>query len=203
MARGVGGKLFLLVLLIVAGGGLWFFRGLIPGPWQPAPVVTRVSEAGAVAADAKLKRLREHGDTVRLSGVEFTSYVRYRMAQRFAQDLQTPIITFQGEHIRVDGRVPKDKLPLKKFGAAAEYLPDTSDVMVNGAMRMVAPGRAALRVQSASFARVPVPRDRYLPLLKGLRLPTDTALAEDEVGVQLPPGVGSARVENGELVLAK
>ena len=45
MARGVGGKLALLVLLVVVGGGLWFFRGMIPGPWQPDPVViTEVSE---------------------------------------------------------------------------------------------------------------------------------------------------------------
>lgn len=203
MARGVGGKVLLLVLLALVAAGLWTFRGFIPGPWQRSPVVTEVSEAGAVSADEKLKRLREDGDTVRLSGIEFTSYVRYRMAQRFAQDLETPIISFQGEKIRVDGRVPKDKLPLEKFGAAAGYLPDTAEVAVDGTMRMVAPGRAALRVADASFSKLPVPRDRYLPLLRNLRLPTDTQLAEDEVGVQLPPGVGSARVENGELVLAK
>ncbi|MBB4634388.1 hypothetical protein [Longimicrobium terrae] len=203
MARGAGGKVLLLVLLALVAAGLWTFRGLIPGPWQRSRVVTEVSEAGAVSADEKLKRLREDGDTVRLSGIEFTSYVRYRMAQRFAQDLETPIISFEGEKIRVDGRVPKDKLPLEKFGAAAQFVPDTADVMVDGTMRMVAEGRAALRVQDARFAKVAVPRDRYLPLLKNLRLPTDTQLAEDEVGVQLPPGVGSARVENGELVLAK
>ncbi|HEX8392558.1 MAG TPA: hypothetical protein VF665_09410 [Longimicrobium sp.] len=204
MARGAAKRVLLLVglvLLVAVGAGLYTVRGFIPGPWQRAPVVTEVSEAGAVSADEKLKRLRENGETVRLSGVEFTSYVRYRMAQRFAQDLETPIISFTGGKIRVDGRVPKDKLPLEKLGAAAQFVPDTAEVMVDGTMRMVAPGRAAVRVQDARFAKFAVPRDRYLPLLKGLRLPTDTQLSEDEVGVQLPPGVGSARVENGELVL--
>ena len=205
MARGVAGKLVLLVLLAVVAGGAWFFRGLIPGPWQRSPVVTEVSEEGAVAAEAKLERLREEGDTVRLSGVEFTSYMRYRMAARFTRDVELPTVTFAGDQVKVAGRLPKDRIPpaqLSQLGAAADFVPDTADVGVDGTLRMLAPGRAALKVQSASFARIPIPRERFLPVLDRIGGMDEPGLERDEVAFQLPPGVGAARVENGELVLA-
>lgn len=204
--RGVIGKLILLVLLAVMAGGAWMFRGLIPGPWQRETVVTEVSEAGAQAAEAKLQRLRENGETVRLSGAEFTSYIRFRMADRFATgDVELPVITFEGETVKVAGRLPKDRIPesqLRQLGAGADFIPDTADVGVDGSLRMLAPGRGALKVQSASFARIPIPRDRYLPILDRVRGMDEPGLAQDEVAFQLPPGVGAARVENGMLVLA-
>ncbi|HYW11377.1 MAG TPA: hypothetical protein VE871_05450 [Longimicrobium sp.] len=206
MARGVGGKLVLLVVLLVIGGGLWFFRSLIPGPWQrPDPVITEVSEAGAVAADAKLKRLREDGETVRMNGAEFTSYMRYRMAPRFSADIELPTVAFTGDQVQVAGRLPKDRIPpaqLRQLGSAASFIPDTATVVVGGGLRMLAPGRAALKVTSVSAERFPIPRDRYLPVLDRVGGMDEPGLERDEVAFQLPPGVGSARVENGELVLA-
>jgi len=204
--RGVVGKLILLILLAALAAGAWMFRGLIPGPWQRETVITEVSEEGAVAADAKLKRLQENGDTVRLSGAEFTSYVRYRMANRFATgDLELPTVSFEGETVKVAGRLPKDRIPpaqLRQLGAGADFIPDTADVGVDGSLRMLAPGRGALKVQAASFARFPIPRERYLPILDRVGGMDEPGLERDEVAFQLPPGVGAARVENGMLVLA-
>ncbi|HZG43487.1 MAG TPA: hypothetical protein VEY93_11025 [Longimicrobium sp.] len=201
--RGVVGKLFLLVFLALLAGGLWFFRGLIPGPWNRPPVPMAVSEEAAVAAEEKLKRLRQEGDTVHLSGVEFTSYLRFRMAGRFAPDIELPAVTFNADQVNVAGRYPTDRIPTKELGRAAEFLPDTADVAVNGTMRTLAPGRAALKVSSASFARIPIPRERLNALVGRVRGRSEPGLADDEVAFQLPPGVGSARVENGQLVLAR
>lgn len=204
--RGVVGKLILLILLAVLAGGAWVFRGLIPGPWQRETVITEVSEEGAVAAEAKLDRLREDGDTVRLSGAEFTSYIRFRMADRFATgDIELPVVNFEGETVKVAGRLPKDRIPeaqLRQLGPGADFIPDTAEVGVDGNLRMLAPGRGALKVQSASFARFPIPRDRFVPILARVRGMDEPGLADDEVAFQLPPGVGAARVENGMLVLA-
>jgi hypothetical protein len=201
MARGAGRTLVLLGVLLVVAGGLWFFRGLIPGPWNRPVVHTEVSEEAAASADEKLARMRDDGDTVRLSGVEFTSYVRYRMAERFSLDLETPVVTFEGETIRVDGRVPKERIPVGQLPRAARsFVPDTADVAVSGSLRTVAPGRAALRVESASFARIPVPREQYLTLLDRVA-PAEPGVADDELAFQLPSGVGAAHVENGALVL--
>jgi hypothetical protein len=201
MARGAGRTLALLGLLAVVAGGLWFFRGLIPGPWNRPVVHTEISEEAAASADAKLARLRQDGDTVRLSGVEFSSYVRYRMADRFALDLETPVVRFEGETVRLDGRVPKERIPTRQLGPAARFVPDTADVAVSGTLRTVAPGRAALRVESASFARVPIPREQYLALLDRVT-PDEPGIGDDELAFQLPSGVGSARVAEGMLILA-
>lgn len=206
MKRGVVGKLAMLLVLLVMAGGLWAFRGLIPGPWQRDPVITEVSEAGAIAAEAKLDRLRADGDTVRLSGIEFTSYLRYRMAPRFAMDVEVPTIAFDGDRVNVAGRLPKDRIPasqLQQLGRAADFIPDTATVEVGGGLRMLAPGRAALKVGSVAFERLPIPRDRYLDLLDRVGGMNEPGLERDEVAFQLPAGVGYARVEGGELVLAR
>ena len=181
MARGVAGKLALLVLLVVVASGAWMFRGLIPGPWQRDPVISEVSEEGAIAAEAKLERLRNEGDTVRMSGIEFTSYMRYRMAQRFAADIEMPTVAFAGDQVRVAGRLPKDRIPESQ-------------------LRQL--GRAALKVTSVAVERLPIPRDRYLSVLDRVGGMDEPGLERDEVAFQLPPGVGAAHVENGELVLA-
>jgi hypothetical protein len=203
--RGAAGKLVLLLLVVALAGCAWVLRGFIPGPWQHPPVVTEVSEAGAIAADAKLARLRENRETVRMSGVEFTSYIRYRMAQRFAADVEFPTVSFAGDKVKVNGRLPRDRIPaaqLRQLGAAADFVPDTADVAVDGTLRMMAPGRGALKVESASFARIPIPRDRFLTVLDRIGGMEEQGLERDEVAFQLPPGVGAARVENGELVLS-
>lgn len=206
MARGVGGKLVLLVVLLLIGGGVWFFRDLIPGPWKKEPVVvTEVSEAGAMAADAKLKRLREDGDTIRLSGIEFTSYMRYRMAPRFAADIELPTVAFAGDQVQVAGKLPKDRIPqsqIDQLGRAASFIPDTAKVEVGGGMRMLGPGRAALKVTAVAVESFPIPRSTYLTVLDRVGGMDEPGLERDEVAFQLPPGVGAARVENGELVLA-
>jgi hypothetical protein len=149
MARGVAGKLTLLVVLALVAGGAWILRDVIPGPWQrPDPVVTEVSEAGAIAADAKLKRLREDGETVRMNGPEFTSYMRYRMAPRFSADIELPTVAFAGDQVRVAGRLPKDRIPaaqLRQLGSAANFIPDTATVEVGGGLRRVRGLRGAHR----------------------------------------------------------
>lgn len=201
--RGVAGKLVLLVLLAALAAGVWYFRGLIPGPWNRPPEPMAVSEEAAMAAEAKLERLRQTGDTVHLSGVEFTSYLRYRMAGRFAPEIELPAVDFAGEEVRVSGRYPTDRIPASELGRAADFLPDTADVAVNGTLRTLAPGRAALKVGSASFAKIPVPRERLNALIGRVRGMDEPGLAADEVAFQLPPGVGAARVENGSLVLSR
>lgn len=181
------------------------FRGMIPGPWQQDRVVTEVSEEAAASAERKLERLREQGDTVRLSGVEFTSYIRFRMAERFSTgDLELPNVAFAGETVKVNGRLPKDRIPerdLRRMGPVADFIADTANVSVDGRMRMLAPGRAALKVESVKFEIVDIPRDKFLPILSRVRGMDEPGLERDEVAFQLPPGVAAARVENGMLVL--
>lgn len=201
MTRGAVRTVVVLAGLAVLAGGAWFFRGLIPGPWNRAPEHAEISEAAAASADEKLARMRQDGDTVRLTGIEFSSYVRYRMAERFALDVESPVVTFEGETVRLDGRLPRERVPVDQLPRSARsFVPDTADVAVSGSLRTVAPGRAALRIVSASFARIPLGRDVYVPLLDRATA-DEPGIREDELAFQLPPGAASARIEAGELVL--
>ena len=201
MAAKRGRTLAVLGAVVVLAASAWFLRGSIPGPWNAPRPPTEISEAAAEVADAKLARLREEGDTVRMSGVEFSSYVRYRMAERFAFDAESPVIAFEGEAVRLDGRVPRTSIPVERIPRAARsFVPDTAEVAVRGSLRTVAPGRAALRIESASFARIPVGREVYVPLLDGATA-DEPGVGEDELAFQLPRGVSSAEVQGGELVL--
>lgn len=196
------------LLALIGLGTLLFlgykYRDQIPGPWQHrAAEEMQVSESAARSAEEKLSRMRSRGDTVHLSAVEFTSYLRYRFREQFTDQLEAPTVQFNGDTLTLNGRFPTDRIPDSPDARAVrEFLPDTADVRVRGQLRSLGPGRGAVRIQSVSVAKVPVPRGVYIDAIRRVPGATrDPSLSSDEYPFALPPGVGSARVEGGELVL--
>jgi hypothetical protein len=190
-----------LAALLFAG---WTYRDKIPWRWkQNAAAPTEVSAAAAESAERKLERMRTSGDTVHLNSAEFTSYLRYRFHDQLASQLDSPTVAFSGDTLMLQGRLATSRLPdTRELRAVRDFLPDTAEVRLRGNLRTLGPGRAALRIGSVSFAKVPVPRDVYPDALKRLGRADEPGLAADEYPFRLPPGVSSARVEAGELVLA-
>jgi hypothetical protein len=196
----------LLALIGVAalGYGVWAYRDQIPWAWKKkdAPA-TEVSPAAAESAEKKLERMRASGDTVHLTGTEFTSYLRYRFQDQLASQLDQPTVAFSGDTLMLQGRLPTERLPdTRELRAVRDFLPDTAEVRMRGNLRTLAPGRAALRIGSVSFAKVPVPQSVYPDALKRMGRVDEPGLGADEYPFRLPPGVSSARVEGGALVLA-
>ena len=181
------------------------FRDRIPGPWPHTDAAAlQVSPEAAQSAETKLARMRSSGDTVHLSSVEFTSYLRYRFKDQFTDQLEAPTVEFAGDTLTLNGRFPTDRLPdTRDVAALRDFLPDTADVRVRGQLRTLGPGRGAIQVHNVSVAKVPVPRDVYINALKrvGGGATAEPGLGRDEYPFRLPPGVGSARVQGGELVL--
>jgi hypothetical protein len=190
-----------LIAILAVG---YQYRDHIPGPWQnkAGPEATEVSQAAAESAERKLDRMRQSGDTVHLNSVEFTSYLRYRFHDQLANELDAPTVQFTGDTLTLNGRVPTDRLPdVRELRAVRELLPDTSDVKLRGQLRTLSSGRAALKIDAVSFAKVPVPHDVYTNALSRMGRHDEAGLSADEYPFRLPPGVASARVERGELVL--
>jgi len=190
-----------LAALLFAG---YTYRDRIPGPWRhDTAAALEVSPEAAQSAENKLARMRSSGDTVHLSSVEFTSYLRYRFKDQFTDQLEAPTVQFAGDTLTLNGRFPTDRLPdTRDVAALRDFLPDTADVRVRGQLRTLGPGRGAIRVQNVSVAKVPVPRDVYINALKKVGGgAAEPGLGRDEYPFRLPPGVGSARVQGGELVL--
>ena len=195
------------LLALIGLGTLLFlgykFRDRIPGPWNHGTETMQVSEAAAQSAEEKLARMRSSRDTVHLTDVEFTSYLRYRFKDQFTDQLDAPTVQFTGDTLTLDGRLPTDRLPdTRDVRAIRDFLPDTADVRVRGQLRALGAGRAAIRIDNVSVAKVPVPRDVYINALKRVGATTEPGLGRDEYPFRLPPGVGSARVEGSELILS-
>lgn len=195
------------LLALIGLGALLFvgfkFRDRIPGPWQKKEVAMQVSPEAAQSAEDKLARMRSSGDTVHLNSVEFTSYLRYRFKDQFTDQLDAPTVQFNGDTLTLNGRFPTDRLPdTRETRTLREFLPDTADVRVRGQLRTLGTGRGAIRIENVSVAKVPVPREVYINALKRAGAPTTPGMGSDEYPFALPPGVGSARVEGGELILA-
>jgi hypothetical protein len=194
-----GARAVLLLALVAAlGAAAYLYRDRIPFLPAPAAPPLDVSEAAAVQAEERLKGLAT-GDTVTLTATEFTSLLRYRYRGSIPGDLLDPAASFRDGELQLTGRIPTDRLPdVPQIRQARAFLPDTADVAVLGSIRTTAPGRGALKVRTFSFARIPVPQDVVLKHL-GRREP---GLADDEVPLRLPEGVGAVEVRDSLLVLS-
>jgi hypothetical protein len=106
-SRGVGAVVALVVLVGLLAVGYLFRDRLLGGGLEP----TEASPEVAAAAEAKLEQLRAGGDSVRLSGVEITSLLRYRAPAAALEMVHDPAVVIAGDTIRLTGRVPTDRLP--------------------------------------------------------------------------------------------
>jgi hypothetical protein len=202
MARRSGGCLSSLVVLVLLGWAAWHFRDRIMGFIHKDEAPLEVSQAAADEAMSKLDRMRQSGDTVSLSDVEFTSLLRYKLASHISGDVYAPSVKFNGDTVRLRGKFPTDRLPdAPEIRRVREFLPDTADVDVRGKMRSYGEGKAALAVDAVAFARMPIPRNMYASALKQMGRGDEPGLMPNEYPVHLPPGVASARVEGGRLIL--
>ena len=202
MARRRGGALGLLVVVALLGFGAWFFRDLIPGLGGGGSVAaTKVSPEAAAQAQAKLARMRRDQDTVHLTDVEFTSLLRYDLAG-LTGPLQQPAVDFVDNTLKLTGKVPKDLLPdSPELARVGGYLPDTVDVRVGGSLRELRPGHGALNVQEVAIAGFPVPSSYYPMALERLGRRNEPGTEPNEFPFTLPPGIASAEVSGGALVL--
>jgi hypothetical protein len=204
MRRGAAGWLAVILLLIVSAALFtWLFRHDLPR-WMgraERPAV-EISPEAAAAAEEKLDRLRERGDTVRLSSAEIASLARYRYSGWIPAQLREPTLALSGDSIIIAGLVPTEELPeVEELRRVRDFLPDTARIEVAGRLLAPGQGRAALEVAHVTVSHVPIPRRFYPDLIRRLGGGEDAGLPAGAIAFGLPDGVGSARVEDGFLVL--
>jgi hypothetical protein len=204
--RGNRGAAFvgvLLVVVVVLGALAWMFRDRIPGFGGRSVEYTEVSPEAAASAEAKIERLRTHGDTVRLTAVELASLLRYRVADQYPHLLSNPSIAMAGDTLRLGGSVPTETLPnLQQFERIRPFLPDTTRIDMEGRLLTREPGRAAIELEEVAVAGIPVPQRYYADVLDRLGRRDEAGLPANAIEFPLPSGVGSAWVDRGQLVLA-
>jgi len=192
-----------VLLLVVVSLTAWAFRDDLMRRWNPAVEYTEVSLEAARSAEAKLERLRVHGDTVRLSEVELASYLRFNVAERFPDLVQNPSAAIVGDTLRLGGRVSTDRLPtLQELERVRPFLPDTTRIDLEGRLLPRQPGQAAIEIDEVAVAGIPIPPRYYASVLERLGRRDEPGLPPNALVVALPDGVGSVWIENGHLVLA-
>lgn len=197
-----GGCFAAVVVLLLLAGAVWYFRADVlrlarGGGAEP----TEVSPEAAAMAEDKLERLEE-GDTVRLSGVEISSMVRYRYQDRLPGGMETPTVAVAGDAVIFRGRLPTDRLPpAPELDRVRAFLPDTTDVEVSGHLRVVEPGRSAFEIEQLTVEGFPIPSHFYPTILERLGLGSEPGLPPHAFAFPLPGGVREVRAEGGTLLL--
>ena len=195
-AFGVG----ILLLALIAGG--WWFRDDLAELLGRESEPTEVSPEAAAAAEAKLAGLKEGGEPVRLSQIEVSSRLRFRSPAWVQERVHEPAVEFSGDTARLSGTVATSELPSHPdLDRVRILLPDSSRLKITGRVAPLPSGRVALQIDRVEFAGIPVPERYYPTVLDRFGRRDEPGLAPSALALPLPEGVGSARIDQGYLVL--
>lgn len=188
-----------LALVVVVMAVLALGTGILPLSPRAEPAPT-VSPEAAADAEEKIVRMTSEGEEARLSSTELTSLLRYRPEILSLAYVIEPSVDISGDTVFLSGAFASAELPSQvELEQIRFLLPDTADVTVVGTLDDGGAGTAVFRIASIEVAGMPIPPRLYPRLLE--RLGGDEALPSDAVALRLPDSVGSARVEDGELIL--
>lgn len=196
----------LLVLLVIVAAGAWFFRDRIVDAWHDlrgtAPVAVQPSEELADDAERKLDELRAgSAQSVSLSAVELESLLLYRYPGVLPGFLRDTDLELSGDQLQLRARIPIDKLPRVEGLEVTAFMPDTTDVHVEGKLLPLDSGRVAFAVDRVSAASFPLPSRLVSPALERLGRRDEPGLPRDAIALPLPPGVAAAYIRRDSLVL--
>lgn len=206
IARGCIRSVFALVLLVVVLAGAWLFRDRLREAWRAVrgeDEAPRPTPELAAAAERKLQMLSDGSSrSVALSEVELQSLLLYRYPGVFPAFLDSPTVELEEDQIRLRARVPVDKLPsVDGLGEVAAFLPDTTELRLDGKLLPLDSGRIAFGIDEVSASRVPLPRRLVQRALERLGHDNEAGLPQGAVAVPLPPGVSAAYVRGDSLFL--
>jgi hypothetical protein len=195
----------LFTLLVVAGiatlsylnrdriATLW--RGDQPDIEVASPELARVASEKLADLEAGKKRM------IALTEVELQSLLLYKYRALLPAFVDSPRVELNGDKIVVKGRVPLDRLPqFDELGSAAEFLPDTTELGVTGALLPLRVGRIALAVDQVRAARIPLPQRVIPAALRKLGRKDEPGLPSDALALPLPPGADAAYVRGDSLI---
>jgi hypothetical protein len=206
--RGCLGKL--LVLVLVAGVGLWVWWsypdliGRLRG--VKGPVAVEVVPSPELA-DATLDRFQAfqqgEGDSeMRLGDAELSSLVRYSLPGMIPPGVDEPNVRVSDGQITLGALVALAALPeVPALREVLGLLPDTVPVEIRGTLAPFDSERAALHVDRIEASKIPLP-PRYTPeILNALGRTPAPGLPENALLVPLPRGLSAAYVLQDSLVL--
>jgi hypothetical protein len=196
-----------LILVIAIAALAYLNRDRIRGVWDSArdgreQLDALPSAELAAAADKKLGALMNgNARMVALTELELQSLLQYKYKSLLPAFVDSPSIELADDKLRVRARVPVDRLPqLNELGEAASFLPDTTEVAIEGRLLPLGRGRVALTVDQVSAAHIPLPKRLVPGALRRLGREDEPGLPTNAFAVRLPPGADAAYVRGDSLI---
>jgi hypothetical protein len=175
------------------------------GAEKRAAVESGPSKKLANAAAAKLAALQSgERHSVAFSEDELQSLLQYKYRGLLPAFVIDPHVQIIRNHLQISGRMPLKRLPdLMNLGQAASFLPDTTEVAVNGELLPWRSGRVALMVDGVKVTHIPLPHRFIASSLKQLGRKSEPGLPAEAIAVNLPAGVYAAYVRNDSLMFLR
>lgn len=213
MIRTIKRTFLILALLLAAYAGFRWGPAVFPrleralGVEESGVAPRAEPEPSPELADGTLDRFErfrqgDSGNRLALSGTELTSVVRYSLPGILPPGVEDTRVELEGERVKVTARVATRAFPqLPDLDAIIGLLPDTIPIEVRGTLVPHDQTHLALIVDRIRASHVPIPTRLLGDVLAGLGREPLAGLPEDALGVPLPDGLESVRVQNDSLIL--
>ena len=209
-------RLGCLVVLLVAVG-LWFVRDTwwprVRGAVDTEPRVAAAADSNgwepldperAERGERAVRALAERSGPVyvNLRAGELASYAFLSLADATPLPLEDAQAAVVGDRVYLRSVVSLRDLG-GSLGPAAALLPERDTLRLGGTFDMVRPGLAQFRVVDVRLGDVPVPSAVVPRLLRRAGGTRPEGVAEDAIGIAMPPYIGDVRVGRGRITLYK
>lgn len=161
----------------------------------------------AELADSTLDRFErfrtgEGPDRLVLSSRELTSVVRFALPGLVPPGVERPRVELFDGRVRLSAQVTLNAFPrLPHLDEVVGVLPDTVEVLLEGALAPYGARRLALMVDRMEAARLPIPRRMVGDVVAGFGQRAPRGLPNDALAVPLPDGIQAVYVRRDSLVL--
>lgn len=205
-------SLVAFVALVVFLGVLGLRTVRTPPASQPPESAADVPRATPELAQRAMDRLRHFRDgkagfRLSLGSDDVTALLRHGLPGVLPMGLTNPLVTFEGERVRVEARLATEHFVARKaLVAVLGVLPDTVPVEVVGRLE---DGDDFLRfvVHEARAGLVPLPSAALAAIASELARPSGSAFAATgevpSLAMRRPIGISLAEVVDGRLVLRR
>lgn len=157
-------------------------------------------------ADAALARYVELTEGTRpevtFSDAEVESILRHRLPNGLPAGVHDPRVEFHGGEARLSLQVDRSLLPsISELEGVLSFLPDTVSLELRGPLVTTDGREAALILRRIDVSGIPVPGRFHGRIAEAIQLERSPGLPSEAISFPLPPGIGSMRLQDGELFL--
>jgi len=209
--RGCLGRIVFLAAVLAALVAGFVYRDRVRAAWAVLRGDTAVGARGGPVASPELAAAAQdrldavmRGDQAEaaFSVAELQSLLEYRYRDALPAFIDSPRVEIADGRVRLGVRVPVDRFTAARgLAEVAALLPDTTDLLIRGALLAAGDGKVAFAVEGVTAHGIPLPRRLVPGALEMLGRQAAPGLPDDAIEVALPQGTRAAYIRGDSLVI--